>query len=242
MGGNGNDTLNSGTNGSANYDSLDGGIGNDYLMADSYDTIIGGLGNDTLEVIGSLNRNYINLSTNEFINTHYSTPITATISGIENIRSNSGNDTLIGDSNANYLNGGAGNDSLQGGAGNDTLAGEGGTDTYNGGDGFDIIDFSSSTAQWTFDLNANTAVEYFTNETFTSIEGVIGGSGADSFTGSSVANLFVGGIGNDTLNGADGDDTLEGGLNNDSLLGANGNDLLKGDGGNDTLAGGSGED
>ena len=42
---------------------------------------------------------------------------------IENARSGSGNDTLIGNDAANLLVGGAGNDTLDGGGGNDTLIG-----------------------------------------------------------------------------------------------------------------------
>ena len=62
---------------------------------------------------------------------------------IEQARSGSGNDVLIGNDAANLLDGGAGNDRLDGGAGNDRLMGGLGADTLTGGAGADIFQFKS---------------------------------------------------------------------------------------------------
>ncbi len=70
------------------------------------------------------------------------------------------------------------------------------------------------------------------------IENIIGGSGNDTFTGSSVANWIRGGGGNDVIFGMGGNDTLEGGAGDDSLDGGTGNDTMQGDDGVDTLIGG----
>ena len=62
---------------------------------------------------------------------------------IENARSGSGNDTLIGNDAANLLSAGAGNDSLDGGAGSDTLIGGLGKDLLTGGAGADVFDYDA---------------------------------------------------------------------------------------------------
>jgi hypothetical protein len=58
---------------------------------------------------------------------------------IENAKSGSGNDTLIGNAVANTLDAGAGHDSIAGGAGGDVLLGRAGTDTLKGEAGNDRI-------------------------------------------------------------------------------------------------------
>jgi Ca2+-binding RTX toxin-like protein len=62
---------------------------------------------------------------------------------------------------------------------------------------------------------------------------VTGGGGADSLTGSTLA---------DTLSGGAGDDILDGGTGNDILLGGAGDDILDGGTGNDSIEGGVGID
>jgi len=62
---------------------------------------------------------------------------------IENARSGSGNDTLIGNDAANLLSAGAGNDTLDGGAGSDTLIGGLGKDLLTGGAGADVFDYDA---------------------------------------------------------------------------------------------------
>lgn len=62
---------------------------------------------------------------------------------IENARSGSGNDTLIGNDAANRLESGAGNDTLTGNGGNDVLVGGAGSDVMTGGGGADVFLFGS---------------------------------------------------------------------------------------------------
>lgn len=78
-----------------------------------------------------------------------------------------------------------------------------------------------------------------------------GGNGNDLITTGLGADFLIGGNGNDTLFGGDGIDTLRGeagndnlngGAGNDSLIGRADNDILNGDDGNDSLIGGDADD
>jgi VCBS repeat-containing protein len=61
-------------------------------------------------------------------------------------------------------------------------------------------------------------------------------------SGSVQVRVTVGGSGKDTLTGGTGADLLLAQSNNDTLTGGDGNDLLCGDSGSDTLSGGAGDD
>jgi Ca2+-binding RTX toxin-like protein len=137
--------------------------------------------------------------------------------GIDNIWGGSGNDTIDGGNGADNLRGENGDDILIGGSGNDTL---------NGGSGSDTVDYSAATAAWIVNLAATSAQGKSGTETDTisTVENVIGGSGADTITGTTGDNDLYGGGGNDTLNGGSGNDCLDGGTGADSMTGALGND------------------
>ena len=62
-----------------------------------------------------------------------------TLRNIENIRSGSADDRLIGDSHNNIFYGGRGGDILMGEGGHDTLYGDSGYDVLNGGEGNDKL-------------------------------------------------------------------------------------------------------
>ena len=64
-----------------------------------------------------------------------------TLTGVTNIVTGSGNDTLIANNTGAILNGGAGNDALRGGSGDDVLIGGAGTDRLTGGLGDDLFVF-----------------------------------------------------------------------------------------------------
>lgn len=66
----------------------------------------------------------------------------------------------------------------------------------------------------------------------TVIENVMGGSGNDTLTGNSSANIIQGNAGNDTLTGGSGSDTLQGGSGNDTLIFDAADTVI--DGGSDT--------
>lgn len=68
------------------------------------------------------------------------------------------------------------------------------------------------------------------------IENATTGSGNDTLTGNSVANILTSNAGDDSLNGNAGNDTLYGGTGNDTLIGGTGNDRMVGDIGDDTYS------
>jgi Ca2+-binding RTX toxin-like protein len=116
---------------------------------------------------------------------------------------------------------------IQGGNDNDTIIGSTGNDNLDGGSGSDWINFTdrASTAV-TINLANGTAGASGESDTLSAFENATGGGGADTITGSTVANQLVGGGGNDTILGGDGNDTLTGSAGDDSMLGQNGNDLF----------------
>lgn len=73
-------------------------------------------------------------------------------------------------------------------------------------------------------------------------DGVNGGAGSDTLTGSDAADLFDGGAQNDMLSGHGGADSLLGGSGRDTLTGGAGEDRLEGQDGADLLQGGEGSD
>ena len=133
-------------------------------------------------------------------------------------------DTLVGGSGDDTLNGGSGGDILRGGSGDDTLNGQGDPGQ------FDLVDLSDATGVVTFTLGAGGSGSFvggavgLGTDTYSNMEGVIGGLSNDNLTGNASDNEIRGGGGNDTISG----------------LG--GNDILKGDAGNDTMTGGAGND
>ena len=176
--------------------------------------------------------------------------------GNESVDGGAGNDSLSGGGGADTLAGGDGNDTLVGGAGSDSLiGGEGddlfviaagdGSDTLVGGAGNDTVDLSAQTAATTVNLSgagAGTAANSGGTTTFSQVELVRTGSGADTVNGSAAADRVETGAGNDRLFGGGGADVLSGGDGRDSLEGGDGNDTLAGGAGIDTLYGGTGLD
>jgi Ca2+-binding RTX toxin-like protein len=73
---------------------------------------------------------------------------------------------------------------------------------------------------------------------------VVGTSGNDALTATSISKFVSGAAGNDTVTGTTGDDNLDGGPGADSVSGLAGNDHLSGGHGSeaDTLNGGAGND
>jgi Ca2+-binding RTX toxin-like protein len=127
---------------------------------------------------------------------------------------------------ASTLDGGDGSDSLTGGQDDDTLAGGPGADRLDGGAGEDVLSFSARSAGVVVDVASGHSSD---GDSFTGLETVLGGAGADRLLGGPGPDVFRGGPGNDTLRGAGGDDTLHGELGRDSLAGGAGADLLDGD-------------
>jgi len=111
------------------------------------------------------------------------------------LNGNSGQDTLIG---------GAGNDVLLGGVGNDTLIGGAGADKHIGGDGLDTAAYDNAVTVYLGGDGTNTGDAV--GDTFDSVEGLRGSSGADNLYGDYGENDLRGGAGNDRLEGRGGDD------------------------------------
>ena len=229
-GGGGNDTLSGGDG----ADNLDGGDGVDTLDGgDGQDSLSGGEGADTLS--GGLGADQLDGG-----------------DGADRLLGGDGNDVLEGDAGDDILDGGFGNDILDGGIGDDTLLAGVGDDNIDGGVGFDIFDAGASNFGLFVNLSSGFASGFESGvDSFTGIEHVVVGAGADFVIGGSgddrvdlnAGNDFASGAaGIDTLFGGSGTDNLFGGQGNDILNGETGDDLLHGDAGNDTLDGGIGAD
>ncbi len=237
----GNDTLFGGAGGN---DTLLGGSGNDLLIGnDGADSLSGGSGNDTASYVGSNAavtaaiggvgvgghaagdtiggdiENLIGSAFNDSLTGNGGANILTGSAGDDTLSGGDGNDTLIGGVDQDLLLGGAGNDNLQGDSGNDTLIGGAGSDTLAGGIGSDTADYSASGAAVNVNLGTGAASGGDAQgDALSSIENVIGSSGADTLTGSDGANAISGGDGNDTINGGLGGDLIDGGAGNDSIV------------------------
>jgi Ca2+-binding RTX toxin-like protein len=215
---------------------LDGGVGNDTIVAAfSTDTMIGGEGNDSLSGV-----------------------FTQATGG-------DGNDTLNA-SFANFGGTTAALITLDGGLGNDQLIGNssvGVTNFMNGGEGNDNILFATTRDRLVGTFGGNDTISYATNVNFANVSApnvitdilgsnfITGGNGNDSITTGAGDDILFGAPtnlitprvdGDDTLNAGAGNDTLLGGFGNDYLIGGDGNDSIGGGPGADTLIGGSGND
>jgi len=132
---------------------------------------------------------------------------------------------------------------LEGTAGDDVIAASSLTDIIDGKSGFDIVDYGDDTAGVAASLAAGVGLSGTAlGDSYSSIEGLMGGSGNDQLAGDSNANYLAGGAGDDILQGGAGDDVLLGGTGDDLLSGGAGDDVLVGDPGSDQLLGGDGFD
>jgi len=211
-----NDTLNGSD--SAAFESFEGREGND--------TIDGKNGVDRADYYYSVSGVNVNLVGGIGSDGYGSTD---SLSNIENVRgSRDFNDVITGNSANNKLEGLGGADNLLGGEGNDTLIGGLGADGLYGGSGTDTLDYSAMSGAVTAELWRGSVLNDGSGsvDTFTGIENLIAGSGADLLSGDVNANRLDGGAGNDRLYGQEGNDTLIGGLGMDSLSGGGGSDTF----------------
>ena len=219
----GNDTL----VGDRGDDTLDAGLGDDLVLGElDNDLIYGGVGSDTLE--GGAGNDTLNGDVgNDVLTANIGDDRLSGGVGNDTLGGGSGNDTISGDVGDDQIDGGNDRDVIYGGVGNDTLAGGAGHDTLYGGIGVDFVSYATVSESLTLSLATSTIEggEQGTDRLF-EIEGLIGGSGNDTITGSATADIIVGGEGNDSIAGAGGNDTLTGGAGADTLLGGLGNDLF----------------
>ncbi|MEV8466849.1 hypothetical protein AB0T83_08675 [Fluviibacterium sp. DFM31] len=203
------------------------GGGNDEIVAGldgSDDTYDGGDGFDTL--------NYAKATGDLFIDLLFDVAEDATgaevgidtISGIDAVRTGSGDDEVYGHTGVNHIFGGDGNDRLLGDYGDDIITGGGGDDDLFGDlesadpqDGFDIVDYSTATQSITVALLAiggNATGADIGTDTLTGFEAVVSGLASDNLTGDGADQTFfiagaAGQGGFDRVDGAGGIDTAD---------------------------------
>ena len=242
----GNDSLSGGAGNDTLFayqgDTIDGGAGNDLIQvwSDQVYTLQGGTGIDTVSIASSYwNLGNFSLAANgievidgngeEIYGTASNDAIDFTgvaVNSVTFIDGQGGNDTLTGSAGNDSLYGSSGNDVLIGGAGDDYLHGGAELDSFDGGDGNDTLDFSFSGTGGSVSLPAGVTGIGGINETFLSIENLIGSSGSDTIIGSAGANRLDGYYGNDSISAGDGDDTVSGGFGLDTMNGGVGNDTV----------------
>jgi len=206
---------------------LDGRGGDDTLIgAAGNDSLIGGEGRDSADYSVATVGVNIDLSAGEVTNDGFGG--VDSIDGIEDLTGSEHNDILSGDAQDNILRGGAGNDVLTGRAGDDLLA---------GGEGLDTASYKQAGSAVSVDLAATvpTMDGEGGQDTFDSIESVIGSAFNDTLRGDEGSNTLSGLDGDDLLNGREGNDTLLGGSGNDTHLASSGTDSHDGGLGTDIL-------
>jgi Ca2+-binding RTX toxin-like protein len=242
-------------------DKVVGGQRNDIfqMQVDQHvDRVDGGAGEDTIDYSGSDRSVSINLGTG-VVSAGFSVaglPLAvvqqvASVKNVEDAVGSKFNDVITGSSGDNRLDGGAGNDKLHGGDGNDTLIGGTGQNLLDGGSGIDTADYSTSEhSVWASLANGagyeiDSSFDFVAQDTYTSIENLIGSSHDDILQGDANANVVNGGAGNDSVSGGGGNDILHGGSGNDNVgEGGTADSIVQmfGDDGDDTLYGGAGKD
>jgi Ca2+-binding RTX toxin-like protein len=192
--------------GTADADSLTGGVGNDTIFGRSGDDTINGAGGDDF-IDGQGGADVMNGGTNGAggDTVDYSTraaPLRVSPDGVaandgeagefdnvggdvENLVGGFNNDSFGGNASANNYNGGLGDDTIDGGTGNDILTGGSGRDQIDGGPNTDAI--SGGPGDDTIDAGLD-------NDT--------------SVNGDAGADLVDGNLGADTISGGDGSDTM----------------------------------
>lgn len=221
---------------------LDGGVGNDTIVAAfASDSMIGGEGNDSLSgtfILGTGGDG------NDTINGTTAT-FTGTGTALITFDGGLGDDLLIGNTSptttannftvTNLMNGGLGNDRIIFGSTRDSLIGS--------LDGNDTISYTT-----TVNVTVGTGTNFITDNLGSNF--ITGSNGNDSITTGAGDDILFGDpsnagtttSGNDILDAGAGNDTLLGGFGNDQLFGGEGNDSLGGGPGADTLLGGIGND
>jgi Ca2+-binding RTX toxin-like protein len=135
-----------------------------------------------------------------------------TYQGIEGLVGGAGNDMIVGNAATNYLYGGEGNDQIWGGAGSDAHIGGNGTDYAR----YDDANHGNLTLRLdAASLNVGAAA---VGDTYTGIEGLVGGLGNDVIVGNASNNSLFGGGGADYIDARAGNDTMSGGAGSDRFV------------------------
>ncbi len=174
------------------------------------------------------------------------TDLSATTNILDDDEASSGIVINAGDEGG-YFNGTDGDDTFNGGNGNDVFNGGQGDDLYDGdGGNYNQVDYSGSSADYTFARNADGSVTVSSlaegTDTLTNIDGLwfsgeskwyalddlapplpTNGQPGEVINAGNNGGYFDGTAGDDTFNGGDGNDFFRGGLGNDTYDGAGGN-------------------
>jgi Ca2+-binding RTX toxin-like protein len=183
-------------NGGGGPDSLTGGGGNDVLTgADGDDSLAGLAGNDTLDGgDGSDTLDYSAAPAAVAVNL-----ATGGASGA------AGSDTIVVSENV------VGSDF------GDTITANTVANLLSGRAGVDVVDYSSTPAGISVDLESGTVSGGSGSDRLVDVESVTGSTFNDELAGSAGPNVLSGGAGQDTMNGRGGDDTLDGGAGLDTV-------------------------
>jgi Ca2+-binding RTX toxin-like protein len=196
-------------------DTISGNGGNDIIHGgNGLDILDGGTGFDIASYQGASYAIKFDLSGDqtEFYKYNGNYLVGDQVSNFEGVIGTSFSDVLIGNDADNYLAGGANADTISGGSGHDIIHGGNGLDNLDGGAGFDIASYEGANYAIKFDLRGDQQEHYLHNGTYYSgdsvsnFEGVIGSSLDDIFIGNDENNYFVGGAGNDVFTGGAGAD------------------------------------
>lgn len=248
----------------AGFDSFDGGLGNDMIVAAEEGARIsfGAITNvETISGAAFFSTQIIGTSADDLMDFS-----TITLQNIADIDGGDGNDTMKGNAGDNVLSGGDGDDIIDGGAGNDTLAGgkgsdvlnggagddsfmiSGGPDVYKGGSGYDVLYAAQNGATLQVDKGLLNGIEEISANGFVAMT-----ISAANAAGSTIdlRRIFIadddiaaikGGNGADTIFGSLTYDYIFAGLGDDTVNGFLGDDEIHGGGGHDTIMGGNGYD
>ena len=258
-----------------NIENLNGGRGGDTFIGNTLVNILSGNGgNDLLKGGLAADRLDGGAGVDGADYSDKTAAVTVTLNGATAsvVKVNNANEDTI--SNIENVIGGSAIDTLTGDAFDNVFRGLAGSDVIDGGGGRDVADFSDKTTAVTATLNNGATVTVNVNgvgeDKITNVEGLIGGSAADTLTGDTLTNFFRGGAGNDNLEGGDARDTADysdktaavvvdldgangvivrvGGVDEDtiktieSIIGGTAADSLTGDGQSNTFLGGAGRD
>jgi VCBS repeat-containing protein len=246
--------------GGGGADTITGGSGNDTIFAatstttdDARDILDGGAGTDTANYSPYTTNLTVHFADTPLIIVHGSGSTDATsdvLVNIENFVGGSGADIIDGSgtSTAHTFSGGGGADTITGGSANDTIFGATSTtsddarDVIDGGGGNNTVSYAGYTTGLTVTLSTSTITPVVVggsgdspsnSDTIINIQNFTGGSGNDSITGDSVANVLSGGGGADTITGGSANDTIFGAT---STTSDDARDVIDGGGGTNTVS------
>lgn len=205
------------------FDAVDGGAGDDRIVALADGTIVGLTSIAGIETISASGFSTVTISGSDAADTlDFSNTV---LDGIVRISGGAGDDVILGSAGNDVIAGDAGNDTLEGGAGDDTFLMNSRSDRMDGGDGYDTIKATqnSSILYW----HHATAVEAISGTGFGAVD-IAGSAGNDIIDLSLIA---LSGI--RQIDGRDGNDTIIGSSSADRIVGGNGKDQLAGGAAND---------